>query len=261
MRIMIAVNNLVEVNQLAYANHCQFWYRLGRTMPEHDFIFCNPRRMSIDRMRNFAAKSCLDYDIDYLLFLDDDVLVPPEGLKRLLAANKDVIAGVTLIRGYPYHPMIFNFLGRLISDDGTKIHYVDDYKERADPETGLLECDAVGFSFCLIKVSLLRKCSPPYFITGENHTEDVFFCNKARVEVPGTSIWVDTKIETAHILGADIIMPENLNFRKAFDEMANPGLPEMVKREEGKAPIVDPKTLRKADYAKVLFEDIFGRKE
>ena len=198
---MVAVNNLTEVNQLAYANHCQMWYRFGKTMPQDEFVFCNPRRMSIDRMRNFAAKACLDYDSDYLLFLDDDVLVPPSGaLERLIKADKDVIAGVTLIRGYPYHPMIFNFMERLISNDGTKIHYVDDYMERADPESGLLECDAVGFSFCLIKVSLLRKLQPPFFITGENHTEDVYFCNKARIEVPGTKIWVDTKVLTSHIL-------------------------------------------------------------
>lgn len=257
-KILVAINNLTEVNQFAYANHCQMWYRLGRNMDEHDFGLCNPRRMSIDRMRNFAARAALDYGFDYLLFIDDDVLVPIDGVKRLLEADKDIIAGVTFIRGYPYHPMIFNFYKKLVSGDGLDTHYMDDYLTLAHPETGLLQCDAIGFSFCLIKVSLLRKLNPPFFITGENHTEDVYFCNKARVEVPGAEVWVDTKIETAHILGADLIMPTNKAVRMVYDETLNPGIKDQVIREERKADIIDPKSLRKADYEKVLLEDIFA---
>lgn len=261
--ILVAINNLTEVNQLAYANHCQMWYRLGRNLPEHEFGLCNPRRMSIDRMRNFAARAAIDMGFDYLLFLDDDVLVPVDGVKRLIEANKDIIAGITLIRGYPYHPMVFNFLQRLMDGQDFRTHYVDNCKELADPETGLYQCDAVGFSFCLIKVALLRKLAKyvPYFITGENHTEDVYFCNLARLKAPGTEVWVDTQIETAHILGSDIIMPMNKKERMAFDEVTNPGLVEEVFKSERRQPILDPKILRKADYAQVLKADIFGQRE
>ncbi len=257
-RILVGINNLISVSQLAYANHCQFWYRLGRNFgPDYQFGLCNPRRMSIDRMRNFAGKAALEKNFDYLLFIDDDVLVPFDTVERLIKADKDIIAGVTYIRGYPYHPMIFNFLGaRLRNDSG--LTYVDNFKELAHSETGLLECDAVGFSCCLIKVSVLRKLKPPYFITGKNCTEDVWFCNKAKSNIPGCQVWVDTKVETAHILGDDIIEPNNLLARKAYDETLDPTLKERSRKEELKIPIIDPRTVRMKDYEQMIVEDIWG---
>lgn len=45
-------------------------------------------------MRNMAAKVALECEADYLLFLDDDVLVPPNNaLKLLLECEADVAAG------------------------------------------------------------------------------------------------------------------------------------------------------------------------
>ena len=258
-KILIAVNTLTAVDQLAYLNHCQMWYRFGRSYPEHEFAFCAPRRMSIDNMRNFAGKTAVESDFDYLLFLDDDVLTPiqqnTEWLRRLINADKDIIAGVTLIRGYPYHPMIFDFIKRQL--DSMTTHHVDDYKEKADAD-GFLQCDAIGFSLCLIKVSVLRKISKPFFITGLNHTEDVYFCNKARKEIPGCQVWVDTRCETAHILGSDIIMPINVQARREFDESENPGLKEAVRMTEMRQPIIDPKVFGKRSYEEVVIKETWG---
>ncbi len=257
-KILVGINNLTSVSQLAYANHCQFWYRLGKALPEHDFGLCNPRRMSIDRMRNFAAKAAMELDFDYLLFVDDDVLLPFNAVDRLLKADKDIVAGVTLIRGYPYHPMIFNFMGPQLAADG-RTHYVDNYAELANKETGLLECDAIGFSCCLIKVQVLRELRPPYFVTIDGRcTEDVYFCNKAKIERPKTEVWVDTTVKTAHILGDDIIEPDNLGPRLAFDEAMEPGRAAETKLHESKQKLIDPKVIRKVDYEKYLAKEIFG---
>jgi hypothetical protein len=245
-KILIAVNTLTEVNQLAYLNHNQMWYRFGRDYPEHDFVLFAPRRMSIDNMRNFAGKSAIDLNCDWLIFLDDDVLTPIETgwLRRMIEYNKDVIAGVTCIRGYPYHPMIFNFMKRQL--DSLETHFVDNYKALANPE---------GFSLCLIKVDTLRKISKPYFITGINHTEDVYFCNKMRKEILGSEVWVDTTCETAHILGSDIIMPMNVEARKKFDEDENPGLKEHVRVSELRQPIIDPKVFGKGSYEEYVVKE------
>lgn len=257
MKTLIAINNLVTVDQLAYANHIQFFYNLGKKFPNDDFGLCNPRRMSIDRMRNFAAKACLDLNFDYLMFVDDDVLLPFNAFKRLQEADKDIAAGVTFIRGYPYHPMIFNFLGPIIGNPNS-CHYMDDYLERAD-KNGLVECDGVGFSCALIKVDLLKKMTPPYFITGEHHTEDVYFCARAKKEVPGTTIYADSQVVTAHILGSDIIEPDNIAARKVFDEALHPGLAEKCASNEMREKLLDPKVLRKGDYEKMIKREVFGR--
>jgi hypothetical protein len=251
MKTLVAINNLTAIDQLAYANHIQFFFRLGVFKGKEnvlnpevpvEFALCNPRRMSIDRMRNEAAKIALDGDFDYLFFIDDDVLLPFDAFHRLRNHDKDIIAGVTHIRGYPYHPMIFNF-----SDEAYKSNsYVTDYAERAD-ELGLLKCDAVGFSCCLINTRLLKRVSPPYFITSTHQTEDVFFCKRVRDFNSEQEIWVDVNVKTGHLLGNDIIAPENVKEWKEFDEKRYPHL--LDKPEVGR---VD----RKPDHMMQVIQDL-----
>lgn len=215
MKTLVGINNLTAIDQLAYANHIQFFYRLGKEFPNDYFALCNPRRMTIDRMRNFCAKTALEHEFDWLMFIDDDVLVPFDCFKKLIVHDKDICAGVTNIRGYPFHPMIFNFQDKLN-------HYYDDYKDHV--ENGLVQCDAVGFSCCLIKVDLLKRMRPPFFITGAAHTEDVFFCVHAKEQVKDVGIFVDPSIECAHILGSDIIEPKAVEFWKTLEESRFPSL-------------------------------------
>lgn len=220
MKTLVGINTLTSVGRPAYSNHCQIWYRLGR-MTQDQFMMFHPHRMSIDGMRNSAAKFAMEQECDYLLFIDDDVLVPvqekPDWYNKLKDADKDIVAGVTLIRSYPYHPMIFDW-----NNKDTAFHIID-YKERADGN-GLLPCDAVGFSLCLIKVDLLKKMEPPFFVTGINHTEDVYFCQRAKIYVPDVSIYVDSTIETAHMLDPEPIMPSTLEAKMRYDEEIDPSL-------------------------------------
>ena len=207
----------------------QFFFRLGVAKgranvknPDelYEFAICNPRRMSIDRMRNEAAKIAMEGEFDNLLFIDDDVLLPLDAFQKLYAADKDVIAGVTHIRGYPYPPMIFNFT----DEQYKKNSYVTNYAKMCDPFTGLLECDAVGFSCCMIKVSLLKEMVPPYFVTSTHQTEDVYFCKKMKDSFPEKKIFAHCGVLTGHILGSDFVEPGNVEHWKAFDEARYPDL-------------------------------------
>lgn len=210
MKILIGINTLTSVDQPVYANHMQFFFRLGRHFDESTtFAIMTPRRLSIDRMRNMCAKLALEADYDYIMFIDDDVIVPIDCLKKMLAADKDIIAGHTIIRGYPFNSMIFK---HPTPEDIQKLDYLNKWKPEDLDEKGLLNVDAVGFSLCLIKVSLLKKLHAPFFVTGTNHTEDIYFCMKARQFVPETSIFVDPSIETMHCLGSEYIGPENRQF-------------------------------------------------
>lgn len=225
-RILIGINNLTQVGQPEYGNHIQLFYRLGRNMTEYDFILCNPRRMSIDRMRNFAAAAAMEAGCEFLVFIDDDVLVPFDAIQRLVAWAKegfDVVAGVTHIRSYPFHPMIFDFSNK-------ENHYVDDYATKAG-SSGLLACDAVGFSLCLIRVELLKKMVPPFFVTGNTFTEDVFFCQRAKNQFPDVKIGVDTLIHTAHELSPSFITPANVEQYRLFEETLDPSLVVKNKRD------------------------------
>lgn len=234
MKVMVGINNLMWINQFAYANHIQFFYNLGKRLPKWQFMFCNPTRMSIDNMRNFCGEQAIEQKCDYLLFIDDDVLVPVETLARLVSHNKDVVAGVTHIRGYPFHPMAFDFSKAQKTRYGH--HFVDNYFDRARraKNGGLIRVDAVGFSCCLIKTSLLKRYRKhfekqgqpkfPFFLTLPNMTEDVFFCQQVHQTFPKVKIWLDTKVQTEHILGVDTIGCQNLKDRKIYEVSQVPGL-------------------------------------
>jgi len=226
-KIVIGINTLTEVEQSVYSNHCQFWYRLGRNT-KHDFILHHPRRMSIDRMRNITAKVALDAKADYLMFIDDDVLIPLDTLDRLIAADVDIAAGWTIIRGYPYQNMFFRWVDEL----KTSLSQVKTEDFTYD-EKGNIPVDAVGFSCVLIKCDLLRKMSPPFFVTGPFNTEDIYFCVKARKEFPETTMIVDPRVETAHNLGAEYIEPKNVKLYKSYMEAQFPEITKERKEEPG----------------------------
>ncbi len=222
LKIMVGTNTLTQVDQLAYVNHCNLWFRFGRDYPNIDFGFSSPRRASIDRMRNQTAQAALENNFDYLMFIDDDVLVPKNCLTGLLACDSDIAAGHTIIRGYPYDNMFFKYLDP---------EHEEGLTFNNDPvlnDKGVIDCAAVGFSLVLIKCDLLRKVPPPYFVTGTKNTEDVYFCIKAKKYNPETTIVVDPKITTAHILGSEVIEPENKEAYKKFFEQQ---FPSMVKKK------------------------------
>lgn len=220
---MVGVNTLTAVDQSVYANHCQFWFRLGRSMPDYEFALNAPRRASIDRMRNQTAELALAHNFDYVCFVDDDVLVPITGLQSLLAADKDIVAGWTIIRGYPFDNMFFKW-----DEKGTGLNRWNDPPK----ETGLLEVGAVGFSFVLIKTSVLRQVPPPFFVTGPSNTEDIYFCVKAQKYVKDVSIYVDLDVKTSHCLGSEFIDPLN---KASYTEYFKKTFPEMIESPGTKA--------------------------
>lgn len=210
LKIAVAINSLVSTTQPAYSNHIQFFFRLGRDYPNVDVCLVNPSRMSIDRLRNMAAEVALDQELDYLLFVDDDVLLPTDGLTKLLNLDADIAAGDVLIRGYPFDHMLFRYT------DASKASMLP--LKTVPKRLGPLKVDAVGFSFCLIKVSLLKKVFKPFFITGPTNTEDIYFCLKARKNVPDCTIRADTSIQCGHILWAEMINPQcKENYKKYLE--------------------------------------------
>jgi hypothetical protein len=206
--IVVGTNSLTEAQYPAYTNHCQMWFRFGRSpgYRNYDFIFSNPSRMSIDRMRNMTAKVALETEAEYVLFLDDDVVVPVgDGLAKLIAARADVAAGKIVIRGYPFDWMIFKYQ--------TKKGHRGLFSQASLPDKGVIPVDAVGFSFCLIKTSVFKTIPPPWFITGVSNTEDIYFCIKAKQANPKLKIVCECSVNCGHILWPEIM---DINTREAY---------------------------------------------
>lgn len=228
LKILIGVNTLTEVNQMVYMNHAILYYRLGRNFKNIDFTLCAPRRMQIDNMRNFCAKAAIEGNFDYLWFIDDDVLVREDALTHLLALKTDVAAGITLIRGYPFHPMLFSF------KPGRATPYLDEYQKVAAKDGSIRKnLGAVGFSCCLIKVSVLEQVEAPWFLTGPGFTEDVFFCQRAAHFKKDLSIAATLHVQTEHILGSQVISPATRKAQLRYHEILNPNIKEQMKNANG----------------------------
>ncbi len=226
-KVVICINSLVSTVQPAYSNHIQFFYRLGKDFKDLEICLVNPSRMSIDRCRNLAAEITLEKEFDYLLFLDDDVLIPfKESLEKLIAADGDIVAGDVLIRGWPFDHMMFRYDG----PESKNLKAMGELPEDEIASNPVIPVDAVGFSYCLIKAELLRKMPKPFFVTGPMNTEDIYFCLKARKYLPETKILVDTSVKCAHILWAEAIDAQNKQHYKEYYEKAFPDI--IPKKEE-----------------------------
>jgi len=215
-KILVGINTLTEVNQIAYMNHMILFYRLGRNYRNIEFAICAPRRMSIDNMRNFCARAAIEGDFDYLWFIDDDVCIAPDALRILMQLDSDVAAGITLVRGYPFEPMLFSFA------KGRKSPHVREYEKLVQKDGSIRKLDAVGCSCCLIRVSVLEKMEEPWFHTGPGYTEDVFFCQRAKSYKKNLTIAASNLVQTEHILGSETISPSSRRAKMRFHETMNP---------------------------------------
>jgi hypothetical protein len=218
MKTVILVNTLTLIEQSVYSNHNHFFSQTCKDFPKDQFVLYTPQRMSIDRARNEAAKMALLLEADYLMFIDDDVLLPIDEhpFRELVKADKDIIAASVRIRGYPFNRMAFRYDKESSTDKKGKLDF---YNDKLDPEHPIQDVDALGFSTCLIKVDVIRPMDPPYFITSPNGTEDVYFCIRAQRELnPTPTIACHLGLKCSHLLDKEAICDDTVERWKTFYE-------------------------------------------
>lgn len=147
--------------------------------------------------RNEIVQFALDQDANYIYWLDDDVIAPPDSFLKLWRHQKDIINGVYWSKSNPPMPLVFR--GHLEAPY-LNWHVGD-----------LIEIDAAGNGLTLVKTEVYRKIEkeikgPWYSVeygsfpgvkeTPYNNTEDLYFYAKARKA--GYKIWADTSIQAFH---------------------------------------------------------------
>lgn len=167
------------------------------TSAQHVLAFCKAESSLVTTARNHAVRMARENGAEWILFLDGDMIFPPDTYLRLIAHNKDIV-GATYRRRYGSHDIL-----------GSPM-VAGDYK------TGLIEALGLPTGCLLIKTSVFDKFDTPYFrlgfVEGQDMTvsEDYIFSMMAREK--GFQLWLDVDLSAqlghigSHIIWTD---PDN----------------------------------------------------
>lgn len=217
---VLMATNLYQVDPIVYAGHLDMFYKLGKHADEIEIVFLAPWRTPIDKARNDAAQLAMMLDCDYLFFYDDDMyfkdgnfVIEMINTIKNSEGRINIMQALAFIRGFPFKPMIFKLYD--VGKDVKKMKAFEDYDEHIE-EDGLVKCDAVGCCATIIDVNLFKEIPMPYFLTGQDHTEDIYFCAKCASYLENVGIYCNTKIEIGHLLDKIILTKENKMLLKDF---------------------------------------------
>lgn len=140
----------------------------------------------IVNQRDQLADMVLEAGSTHALWLDSDMMFPPDTIQRLLNHNKSIVAGNYVTRQYPHKTVAYS-----------KLHDWRSYLIN-NTDTDLVEVEAVGMGCMLTDATVLKQMSKPYFQTvwiaeTQDHMgEDFYFCKQAKVL--GHTVWIDTNL-------------------------------------------------------------------
>ncbi len=147
----------------------------------------------IAEARNEIVEFALSQGANYIYWLDDDVIAPPDAFLKMYNHRVDIINGVYWSKSNPPMPLLF------------RGHFEGPYY---DWHVGdLIEIDAAGSGLTIVKTDVYRNLKEPWYSTnyssfpGSNfsppsNTEDLYFYWKAREA--GYKVWADTSIQAYH---------------------------------------------------------------
>ena len=144
---------------------------------------------TISENRSYLAVQAINYYTNYLLFIDDDMIFPPDTLDRLLAHKKEIVGVVSHSRCLPLRNTV-QLLDKKVLKHG------EEPKE-------LFEVMGIGGGIMLINLGVFGEITKPWFSTKIHQNgctqlgEDAWFCEKARKRK--LKVWCDPTIEVKHI--------------------------------------------------------------
>jgi hypothetical protein len=150
--------------------------------------------MPFDHARNTLCQRALADNYKWLMFIDDDVIMPPDTFARLSSHKHDIVSGLYYRRSLPIAPV-------LLRDTSPMPTYITDL---IAPNVN--EIDMCGTGCLLINTRVLRNVPRPWFEwkvdrddlpPNERCSEDYSFCRKVRQY--GFKIYVDTSVQCKHI--------------------------------------------------------------
>jgi glycosyltransferase involved in cell wall biosynthesis len=153
-------------------------------------------RQALCNAQNYARTKMLDEGYDYLLFVESDLLPPPDVIERLMAHNKPVV-GVFYLLGAGTKKVPCIFLKEYKSTAlgmGTRLITPDEYQQYT--LNGLQRVHGTGLGTTLIRRDIMQRF---YFWHDERftdkHSDVYFYMDLDNNAIP---VYVDTDIIVEH---------------------------------------------------------------
>jgi hypothetical protein len=177
---------------------------------------------AIAAQRNQLVSDALQQpEVETILFLDDDMLVPPDLVRRLLAHQRAIVGALYYARVPPFRALAGRY------DPAAASPY-----QVVAPHTGLQPVDYVGAGALLVRTTVFRELpGPEWFLHGvEEHqgrpravAEDEWFCRTARQA--GYGVFCDTDLIVPHLAALPIDERRAAALRSSGSALDIPGPP------------------------------------
>lgn len=177
---------------------CRHAAEIGRAS---GVAICRENKYGVAPCRNMGVGFMLaDKEYTHLLFVDDDVYVPPDTIAKLLDARKDIVGGC--YASY-YNAGDLNVETYVVAWDENRKKIRKWFK-------GLRRVAGVGTGCILIRRTVLEQIEFPWFRWGESWdgtnyehwSDDLEFCNRAGKL--GFEIWAHGDVRCGHVKPVDI---------------------------------------------------------
>ena len=174
-------------------------------------------RQAVDVARNYILEIAIRMQVDYVLFADDDGVLPSDTLTKLLEDDKDIVGAPMMTRNAKedgkHKLCVFEKFDFYIGD-GKTINKYRPVKGFDTTKEHLFSVDAIGGSCMLIKKDAFEALwtkhngipfefvhethiTKEHGVTLRNISEDICFSERAKQE--GFEIWIDTRIRPVHL--------------------------------------------------------------
>jgi GT2 family glycosyltransferase len=184
---------LIGLSTTEYIRHASFLpHFLGLTKPDGTLII-TVHGQSPATSRNTIAEQAINNDCTHVLFLDDDMIPPPDTLTKLLAHDKDIVSALYLLRTYPHYPAFFD---EAFENGFCRYAFLEETR-LAKLEKGV----NAGLGAVLIKTDVFKNMEKPWVRLGEiikdGWCDDVGFFNRARAK--GYDVYCDLNAPVGHM--------------------------------------------------------------
>ena len=176
----------------------------------HELVFNYIRGYDVATARNNIAFKLQQENADYVLMIDNDMVIPKNALVNLLDDEKDVCLGYYAHRGDNnlYDGEVATY--KIYDPQGEKyFNYTADarytaaqMKDFRESGTYKIQIHGAGMGCALIKASVFDKIKYPWFKWVHYNdkgslSEDLYFCEQCRLN--NIPIYTDTRVGCGHI--------------------------------------------------------------